>query len=92
MDVLKQKGKDNKLHKKSLLKRLVSFEGGKARFEGESHITEAEYGQPLINGMHPYTNSYVKKFKNELKVEYRAVKRSEKHKLKKEIQELMEED
>jgi len=92
MDVLKQKGKDCKAEKADLLRRVVFEEGQSKEFRGDSHIKEENYGEPLINGMHPLTNRYVKKMKEDLKREYRGVKRGEKQKLKKEIQSIIDEE
>ncbi len=90
MDVLKQKGKYNKMVKSSF--KSFEFNGRKARQFGPVHITEEDYGSSR-GGLMPLTNTYLKKIKDELKVEYRAVKRNEKHKLKMQIQQdLLDED
>lgn len=91
MDVLKQKGKHCKLVK-STFKDYVKTKSLKYRAIGPAHIKEGDYGTPGINGMHPITNRYVKQVKADLKREYRATKRGEKHKLKQEIEDILTED
>lgn len=86
MDELKLKGKECKVVKSSLLKR-VDFNSGKVRFDGKNHIKDSDYGKFIVNDCStPFTNKYVKKLKEELKRDYRAKKRSLKQRLKKEIE------
>lgn len=47
-------------------------------------ISQKDYGEHLLDGMFPLTNRYVKQRKGELKREYRAAKRSDKQRWKRE--------
>lgn len=57
---------------------------------GTAHIKAEDYGK--VFDLAPITNKYVKKLKQELKVEYRAVKRSENNRIKQEIEQILLED
>jgi hypothetical protein len=85
MDKLKQKGLECK-QSKSWLKdwEWNTPQCRTGRTKGTAHIKAKDYGKTF--DLAPLTNRYVKKFKEELKREYRSVKRSEKHKLKSEIE------
>jgi hypothetical protein len=86
MDELKLKGKECKVVKSSLLKR-VDFDSGNVRFTGNNHIKDEDYGKLIVNNCStPFTNKYVKKVKDELKRDYRAKKRALKQRLRKEIE------
>ena len=91
MDVLKQKGKHNKQIKERLLKR-IDFEDGEINRFGKLHIKQKNYGKLLLNGIDPLTNREVKRLKKNLKIEYRGVKRHQKHLTRKEIEEILLED
>jgi len=89
MDRLKQKGKDCKMAKTSF--RDGEFlSSGKWKSYGAVHIKDKDYGKFL--DLCPITNRYIKKLKQELKAEYRAVKRGENQKLKREIDAILLEE
>jgi hypothetical protein len=89
MDRLKQQGKWAKFIKNSF-RNPEETADGTWKYSGSAHIKQSEYG--VIYDEAPYTNRYVKKVKEELKKEYRAVKRSEKQAVRKEIEEILLED
>ena len=88
MDRLRQKGKENKRYKSWLKNEAWTTPSGKKwRARGTAHIKEEDYGKIL--DLFPLTNRYVQHLKKELKIEYRAVKRSEKQYIKKEIEQIL---
>lgn len=89
MDRLKKQGQWAKFVKNTF-RNAEKTPDGKWKYTGSTHIKQSEYG--IIYDEAPYTNRYVKKVKEELKKEYRAVKRSEKQAVRKEIEEILLED
>jgi hypothetical protein len=85
MDRLKQQGRWAKFVKSQFKSHLGREEG--FRPYGPTHVKAKDYGK--IFDVAPFTNKYVKKVKQELKAEYRAVKRSERNRVNKEIQEIL---
>ncbi len=88
MDKLKEKGKEIKMQKAWL--RNFEWTGRRGRHYGPAHIKAEDYGKIL--DLVPVTNSYVKKLKQEMKREYRSVKRGEKQEIRKQILRSIEED
>lgn len=88
MDKLKQQGKWAKFIK-SGFKKSIKTRDGHWKSVGPVHIKDEDYGTTNLGSMFPMTNRYVKKVKRDLKTEYRAVKRGQKHKLKLEIEEML---
>lgn len=83
MDKLKQQGRYAKAMKSSW--RNHRKKGDDYIITGAVHVKEKDYGTFALGSCHPITNRYIKKLKEGLKVEYRAVKRGENHKIKQEI-------
>lgn len=86
MDRLKQQGNWAKFCKTSFKEAEKTSPRG-YKFTGPTHITQAQYGTSP-SGV-PLTNKYLKKVKEGLKREYRAVKRGEKQLVRKEINSIL---